>query len=55
MANRIDRKIKYMILHREEPQPRPIFFSAEQIKRMNQAEGSYQYKGGSNGEKTNPQ
>ena len=31
-------------------QPRPIFFSEEEVERMNRQEGSYQFKGGQNGE-----
>ena len=30
-------------------QPRPIFFSEEEVERMNKQEGSYQFKGGQNG------
>ena len=30
-------------------QPRPIFFSEEDVERMNRQEGSYQYKGGHDG------
>ena len=33
-------------------QPRPIFFSEEEIERMNRQEGSYQFKGGCDGEET---
>ena len=33
-------------------QPRPVFFSEEEINRMNKVEGSYQFKGGHYGEKT---
>ena len=33
-------------------QPRPVFFTAEQIERMNKTEGSYQYKGDKDGNKT---
>ena len=29
-------------------QPRPVFFSAEEIERMNKQEGSYQFMGGQN-------
>jgi len=31
-------------------QPRPIFFSEEEVERMNRQEGSYQFKGGQDGE-----
>ena len=30
-------------------QPRPIFFSAEEVERMNKEEGSYQFKGDDDG------
>lgn len=33
-------------------QPRPVFFTEEQLKRMEQTEGSYQFKGDSNGKKS---
>ena len=33
-------------------QPRPVFFTEEQIKRMEKQEGSYQYKGDRDGKKT---
>jgi hypothetical protein len=33
-------------------QPEPVFFSAEDIERMSKTEGSYQFKGGQNGEET---
>lgn len=33
-------------------QPKPIFFTPEQIKRMEKQEGSYQFKGGKDGKKT---
>ena len=29
-------------------QPRPVFFSAEEIERMSKQEGSYQFRGGQN-------
>lgn len=36
-------------------QPRPVFFSPEDIERMNRQEGSYQFKGGSDGKETEAQ
>lgn len=33
-------------------QPRPFFFSAEEIKKMNKTEGSYQFKGDKDAKKT---
>lgn len=36
----------------EVQQPAPVFFTPEQIERMTRQEGSYQYKGGQDGEET---
>lgn len=33
-------------------QPHPVFFTEEEIERMSKTEGSYQYKGDSDGEES---
>ena len=33
-------------------QPRPIFFSAEEVEQMNKEPGSYQFKGDDDGKET---